>query len=151
KQGGAAKGAKKPNTNTVVEAEQAVRYFRELHGDVPLGEITREKARQFRDAIAKVPRALPRKLRSLPLPRLLEQELSSYQLRNATTVNKLLTLLGAIISQAERDGFLDRVPGFINAFGKGIRFAVQEVEPSRVLFAKADLEAIFKSSVYSDG
>jgi integrase len=66
-------------------------------------------------------------------------------------VNKLLTLLGAIISQAERDGFLDKVPGFVNAFGKGIRFAVREGDPSRVLFEKADLQAIFLSPVYSDG
>ncbi len=151
KQGGAAKGAKKPNTNTVVEADQAVRYFRELHGDLLLGEITREKARQYRDAIAKVPRALPRKSRSLSLPRLLEQDLSGYQPRSATTVNKLLTLLGAIISQAERDGFLDKAPGFVNAFGRGIRFAVREGEPGRVLFGKSDLQAIFASPVYADG
>ncbi|WP_424627959.1 DUF6538 domain-containing protein [Bradyrhizobium sp. SYSU BS000235] len=37
--GGSAHNAKKPNANTVTEAEQAVRYFKELHGDLRLGEI----------------------------------------------------------------------------------------------------------------
>ena len=151
KQGGAAKGAKKPNHNTVIEAEQALRYFQELHGDMHLGDISREKARQFRDAIAKVPRAMPRKLRKLPLRNLLEQDLSGYQPRSAATVNKLLTLLGAIVSQAERDGFLDRVPSFANPFGKGIRFAIQEQDAARVLFDKADLRTIFGSPVYTEG
>ena len=149
KQGGAAKGAKKPNGNTVIEAEQAVRYFRELHGDIRVGDINREKARELRDAIARVPRAMPLRLRKLPLRVLLEEDLSGYSPRSATTVNKLLTLLGAIVSQAERDGFLDRVLGFANPFGKGIRFTVQEQDAPRVLFDRANLQAIFRSPVYS--
>jgi hypothetical protein len=47
-------------------------FKREL-GDLRLGEITREKAREFRDAVAKVPSALPRNLRKLPLPELLRR------------------------------------------------------------------------------
>jgi hypothetical protein len=43
KVGGSAKGARKPRANTALEADQAVRYFKELHGDLRLGEITREK------------------------------------------------------------------------------------------------------------
>jgi integrase len=149
KAGGSAKGAKKPSSNTVVEAEQAVRYFKELTGDMRLGDITRETARKLRDEIAKVPRALPVTLRKLPLPKLLERDLSGYQPRSATTVNKLLTLLGAIISQAERDGYLDKINGFVNPFGKGIRFVIHEREPVRTLFDKADLKAIFNSPVFT--
>jgi hypothetical protein len=34
--GGGAKGAKKPSPNSIVEAEQVIRYFKELHGDIRL-------------------------------------------------------------------------------------------------------------------
>lgn len=35
------RGSKKPSENTVTEANQAVRYFKELYGDMRLAEITR--------------------------------------------------------------------------------------------------------------
>lgn len=118
--GGSAHNAKKPNANTVKEAQQAVRYFKELHGDLPLGEIDREKAREFRDAVAKVPASLPRDLRKLPLPELLKRDLSGFRPRMAATVNKIVQVLGGIISRAENEGFLDKVPGFVNPFGKAM-------------------------------
>jgi integrase len=149
--GGSAHNAKKPNSNTVTEAEQAVRYFTELHGDLRLGEITREKAREFRDAVAKVPSALPRNLRKLPLPELLKRDLSGRTPRAATTVNKIVQVLGGITSRAEREGFLDKVPGFANPFGKAIRFSVDAHETRRRHFEKSDLKAIFESPVYADG
>ncbi|WP_420135056.1 DUF6538 domain-containing protein [Rhodopseudomonas sp.] len=148
--GGSAHNAKKPNANTVTEAEQAVRYFRELHGDLRLGEMTREKAREFRDAIAKVPAALPRDLRRLPLRELLKRDLSGFKPRAATTVNKIVQVLGGIISRAEREGFLDKVPGFVNPFGKAIRFAIDNYETRRKHFENPDLKAIFTSPVYAE-
>lgn len=146
--GGSAQNAKKPNANTVTEAEQAVRYFKELHGDLRLGEITREKAREFRDAVAKVPSALPRNLRKLRLPELLKQDLSGFKPRMATTVNKIVQVLGGIISRAEREGFLDKVPGYVNPFGKAIRYSVDAHQTRRKHFEKSDLKAIFGSSVF---
>jgi hypothetical protein len=120
----------------------------ELHGDLRLGDVTREKARRYRDAVARVPTNLPNKLRRVPLPELLKCDLAQYRQRSATTVHKLLALLGAIISQAEREGRVDGVQGFINPFGKGIRFAIEEREFDRGLFARSDLKAIFGSPVF---
>lgn len=151
KAGGAADGARKPGANTVVEAEQAVRYFIELHGDIAVGDITREKARQFRDATAKVPRALPAKLKKLPLPKLLEKDLTQFEPRKAATVHKFLQILGAVVSKAEKEGYLDELSGFVNPFGKGIRYSLEQREASRTLFEKAELKAIFNSPIYCDG
>lgn len=148
--GGSAHNAKKPNANTVTEAEQAVRYFKELHGDLRLGEITREKAREFRDAVAKVPSSLPRDLRKLPLPELLKRDLSEFKPRAATTVNKIVQVLGGIISRAEREGFLDKAPGFVSPFGKAIRFSIDNYETRRKHFEKSDLKTIFTSPVYAE-
>ncbi len=44
-------GMKVPAHNSAVEAEFVVRRFRELHGDVRIGAITREQARAFHDAL----------------------------------------------------------------------------------------------------
>jgi hypothetical protein len=148
--GGTAKGAKKPAAKSVVEAELAVRSFRQLHGDMPIGDITREHARAFRDAMVMVPKALPKNLRDLPLPVLLKRDLSQFQPRNATTVNKLMSLAGGIISQAERDGVLDNVvPPFVNPFTQKMRLALIEGDEARQPFDKADLRAIFTSPVYT--
>jgi integrase len=150
KRGGSARGAKKPSARTVLEAEQAVRYFKDLNGDMRLGNVNRETARTFRDTISKIPKALPAKLRKLPLAKLLERDLSSFPMRSATTINKLLTMLGAIISQAERDGFMDKVAGFVNPFGRGMRLQSDESN-SRSIFDRADLTALFNSPVFSQG
>lgn len=148
--GGSAYNAKRPNPNTVIEAEQAVRCFMELHGDLRLGEITREKAREFRDVVARVPASLPRDLRKLPLPELLKRDLSKFKPRMATTVNKIMQVLGGIISRAEREGFLDKMSGFVNPFGKAIRYPVDAHQARRKHFEKADLKAILTSPVYAE-
>jgi integrase len=151
KAGGAAPGARKPGANTIKEAEQAVRYFKELQGDLALGDISREKARQFRDAIARVPRALPHKLRQLPLSKLMEQDLTQYEPRRAATVQKLLQILSAIVSKAEREGYLDQVQGFTNPFGKGIRYVIGRDQSGRKHFSEKDLYAIFGSAIFTTG
>jgi hypothetical protein len=44
--------------------------------------------------LAKLPKALPTRLSKMPLPELLQQDLSPYPKRTAQTVNKALALLG---------------------------------------------------------
>jgi integrase len=148
--GGSARNARKPNANTITEAAQAVRYFVELHGDLRVGEITREKAREFRDAVAKIPTGLPKALRQLPLSKLLERDLSGFKPRMATTVNKIVQVLGGIISRVEREGYLDKVTGFANPFGKAIRYSVDHHSANRKKFEKSDLKAIFSSPVFAE-
>jgi hypothetical protein len=152
KAGGTSKRGKKPATKSVVEAELAVRSFTQLHGDMCLGDITREQARTFRDAMASVPKSLPKALRDLPLPILLKRDLSHFPQRSVTTVNKFMGLLGGIVSQSERDGVLDKLaPAFVNPFTSKMLLPVIEGEDEREPFNKADLTAIFKSPVYSAG
>ncbi|MGY4306255.1 integrase [Bradyrhizobium sp. USDA 4369] len=150
--GGSVRGSKKPSENTVIEARQAVRFFTELHGDMRVADITKRTAREFRDAIAKVPKNLPEALRKLLLPKLLERDdLSKYPARGATTINKAVQLLGAIVSHAESEGALDEVEGFVNPFGKAVKFKVDDGETEeREIFSKADLKIIFASPVYTE-
>jgi integrase len=84
----------------------------------------------------------------MPLQKLLEQDLRQFQPRQATTVHKLLQILGGIVSKAEREGFLDKVVGFVNPFGKGIRYSIEQRALARKLFDKPDLAVIFSSPVF---
>ena len=151
--GGSVRGAKKPGENTVTETTQAVRFFTDLYGDMRVADITKKIAREFRDTIAKVPKNLPKKLRKLPLPKLLERtDLANFPSRGATTINKTVQLLGAVVPKAEAEGRLDEVDNFANPFGKAVKFDVDEGETEeREIFSKADLRAIFTSPIYADG
>lgn len=149
--GGSVRGSKKPSENTVTEARQAVRFFTELYGDMRVADITKKVAREFANTVAKVPKNLPVALRKLPLPQLLARpDLSQYPTRGATTINKAVQLLGAIISQADSEGALDEVGSFANPFGKAVKIKVDEgAVEERENFSKADLKAIFNSPVYA--
>jgi integrase len=122
-----------------------------MHGDIRLGAITREKAREFRDALARVPARLPEKLRRLPIRELLKASgIEKLPPPHSATVNKTLTMLSAITSHAEREGLMDVVPGFVNPFGKGLKLAVDEREAeSREPFTAGDLTAIFSTGIYT--
>ena len=150
--GGDAKGARKPSQNTIVEAENIVRRFKEWHGDWRLGVITKAHAREFRDALARMPSSMPDKLRKLPLRGLLKKDLSKLRPRSATTVNKQLTILAAIVSNAQREGLLDGLPSFVNPFDKDVKLRIDQREiEEREPFDVADLRAIFKTPVFSEG
>jgi hypothetical protein len=113
--GGGAKGVKKPAPNTIIEAEAARRRFVELFGDLPVHHIGKGHGREYRDAISEIPKGLPADLKQLPLKELLERDLSAYEPRSATTINKSLTLLGAILGRAEQDRHFDGT-GWRNPF-----------------------------------
>lgn len=149
--GNEARGARKPSKRSVEVTEYAARLFTELHGDVPLGAISFEKARQFRDAYAKMPTRLTAELRGKTISELLAHpDAASFQTPNSSTVNKLLGMLGAIISAAEREGQLDHIAGFQNPFGKRVKLQVDDrAEDSRERFTAADLDRIFASPVYA--
>lgn len=105
--GGGVRGAKRPTDRTVIEARTSLRRFVELHGDLPIDMITKGHGREFRDALARLPSGLPKAVLSQPITNILNMDLSGYRQRSATTTNKLLNLLGAVLTRAEQDGHFD--------------------------------------------
>lgn len=143
-------GVRKPHPASVAEAENAARRFGELHGDLPVIAITKAHARAFRDALARVPKALPNSLARLPLPEILKRDLSKYARRNAQTVNKTLALLSGVLGRAERDGHFESLPAWTNPFHVAFEVAPTEREPYEP-FSAAELERLFASPVYVCG
>lgn len=150
REGGGARGTKKPAPRVVMDAEHAARRFIELHGDQPLGNITKKMVREFRTALSTMATRLPTKLRALPLPELAKRDLSKYPRISAATVNKTLTLLGAVVAHAERDGYLEEVQGFVSPF-RNMLLTLEEDDDNRLPFEDTDLAAIFGSPVFTEG
>ncbi|MCB5177581.1 site-specific integrase [Microvirga lenta] len=147
--GGGVRGVKKPAKATVQEARAALKRFIELHGDLPIDAITRAHGREFRNAIARVPRRLPTALASLPLSELLSRDLSDQPSRSAKTLNKSLTLLGAVLSRAERDGYFDGLH-WRNPFE--VAFAIEGMEDDGYEpFTEAELNKLLASPVFAAG
>ncbi|QDI82171.1 site-specific integrase [Methylorubrum populi] len=141
-------GARKPQPFSVAEAERSARRFIELHGDLPIVAITKTHARAFRDALVRLPKALPARLGQLPLPELLKQDLSKYPRCNAQTVNKTLALLSGVLARAERDGHFETLSAWSNPFQVDFDVAPAECEPYEP-FSTAELQRLFASPVFA--
>ncbi|WP_336488035.1 site-specific integrase [Methylobacterium nigriterrae] len=146
---GGGRGARKPRSGSAAEARQAVQRFVELHGDLPATAITKAHGRAYRDALAKLPKALPNRFNRLSLPDLLKQDLSKFPKRNAQTVNKILALLGGILTRAERDGFFEALPAWSNPFHVRFEIAHSEKEPYEP-FTMDELRRLLASPVFAE-
>ncbi|ESX15314.1 hypothetical protein X766_26125 [Mesorhizobium sp. LSJC255A00] len=143
-----ARGGKQPSPHTLREAERPMRYFTQWHGDVRLGDIGEDKARDFRNALVKMPTRMTDKQRALPLRELLAGDLGPHEPVHAASVNKYLNLLSAIVSWAEKERLVDAVSGFTNPF-KRLALTVDRrgEDGRRAPFAEADLKANFGTGV----
>ena len=151
-EGSPARGGKTIAPNTRKEAERAVRYFTQWFGNLRLGEITKEKARDFRDSISRMPIRLSIKERSVPLRVLLERDHKGRDLMHAASVNKYLNLMSAIVTAAERDGRMDRIQGFVNPFNKmSLAIDRRSVEAGRRAFTETELKVFLQTAIYTQG
>lgn len=147
---GGGPSARRPREISVAEAERAVQRFIEIFGDLDISTVTKAQARQYRDAIAKVPKRLPHRLAKLPLPKLLQQDLSSYEPRNAQTVNKYLNLISGVFTSAEKDGRFEHLPHWSNPFRVGFDISTMDRE-SYEPFTVDELNKLFASPVFAAG
>mgnify|MGYP000942295287 CR=1 FL=1 len=144
------RGARKPGAAVVAEGETILRRFIELHGNMPIAEITKRHARELLHGLARIPKGLPEHLRAMKLPALLKRDLSKYEPRAAATVNKSMQVLGGVLSRAEKDGYFDELPMWSNPFHIAIDVNAIELEPYQP-FDVAELNKLFASPVYSEG
>ena len=172
-EGGKARGAKKPSSGTVREARAALHDFIELHGDLPIQVITRKHGREFRDTIELIPQGLPKRLRDLPLPDLVNRlaltkdatpemrthaaeehmtlsERRKVMPRTVGTINKAVGALGWVLSRAERDGHFDDVEAWRNPFDVPL-VSDDRDEENHEAFGVAELNTLLASPVFSKG
>src|SRR5262245_1643505 len=143
------KGKIRPK-GTLNEYERAITLFIELHGDLPIAQIRRSQARQFREALQEVPRRRTGKLLKAPLPELAEwgREHPNEPKISTSTVNKQLGAVQTIALWARDNGIVpDDVP-WSDPFS---RMRLEEDDPDREPFTMAELQLLFAASVFTNG
>jgi integrase len=141
--------ARNPSSGTLAEYERAIRLFTELHGDMPVVNIKRSHARQFREALQDVPRHRQGDLLKASLPELAEWGRKHPDTAGLSegTINKLLGGVQAIAVWARDQGVIpDDVP-WSDPFA---RMRLEEDESDRELTI-ADLKLVFGSPVFTQG
>jgi integrase len=139
---------------TLTEYERAIKLFTELHGDIPVVQIKRSHARQFREALQDVPVPSKRtgKLLTATLPELAQwgREHSGVQKITAGTVNKLLGAVQAIAVWARDNGIIPDEAQWGDPFAN-MRLGEAEAVRGGAPFEIEDLRVIFGTPVFSNG
>jgi integrase len=143
KEGSGVVGGRKPRGQTVIEADMAVRHWMQLYGDMQIGEIGKKMVQDYAAAISMVPAALKAELRELALPDLLKRDLTKLRRRSASTVNKSLQMVSAIIERARTKSDLDEASHWPNHFKAERIESDATAEDDRLPFTAADLRSIF--------
>lgn len=141
---------KEPSKRTIEEFERAIRLFIELHGDVPVGEITPRHARLFREALQNTPRKRTGDLRKMSLPELSQwgQENPQAKRISAATINKQLSGVQTVTKWGKRNSDAPQDARMEDPFA-GRRLPKQK--STREPFDSDDLQRLFNSPIYTHG
>jgi integrase len=131
--------------NTVQDFWVYVHRFIELHGDLPVEQITKAHVRDYRDAMLKLPviNQLPHHYRSFTVQQLLElgDKQPDLQRLSPKTVNeKALGAVGAVLKWGAKNGYLDSNPA------ADMKISLSKSAPkARLPYSIDDLNTIFGS------
>ena len=136
---------------TLAEYERAIKVFTELHGPLPLLQIKRSHARQFREALQDVPARRSGKLLNASLPELAQwgREHPDVPKITAGTVNKQLTAVQAIANWAHDNGVIPDEEQWSDPFRR-MRLGEDEAVRGGAPFELADLQVIFGTPVFAE-
>jgi integrase len=135
-------------SGTVHEYKRAIEMFIQLHGDLPVAEIKRSHAREFREALKQVPNIRKGKLRDATLPELAERgrKHSEVPKVSAGTVNKQFGAVQAIASWAYQNGVVPDDCPWSDPFAK---LRVAEERSLRAPFDASELQVVFDAPLFT--
>jgi hypothetical protein len=137
-----------PQAGVFAEYERAIRLFSELHGDLPIAQIKRSHARQFREALQDMPRHRSGALLHMPLPELAAwgRKHSEAQKIAAPTLNKLLGGVQTVALWAHKTGMVPEDLPWADPFSK---MRLKEAGSDRDAFTIGELNKLLASSVFT--
>ncbi|KPL68300.1 hypothetical protein SZ64_09320 [Erythrobacter sp. SG61-1L] len=126
----------------------ALRFWREVYGEIPCSDITRRKASEWSNLLSQRPRGLPKRMERLPLPALVERYAGNAQAARIAgkTVRQHLGSLSAIWNKAEKRGLIENMA---NPFA-GHDVKVQHKTGGQPL-TTGELNAVFRLPVFTSG
>lgn len=130
---------RKPSRRTAREWGIAVRRFKELHGDLPVGAIKKAHVRKLKDALLRVPVVQTQGLRKLPLPKLVvAAEDDGGPRLSPAAVAKQLGAVKSLLSWCVSNGYVE------HNVASGVTVAgAKVVAEKRVAYSTEDLRKIF--------
>jgi integrase len=134
---------------TVAEYERACDLFTQLHGNMPVANITRDHARRFREALQDVPWPRPGGLAKATLPELVEWRHTHPDVAriSPTSVNKQFGGVQSIVNWARENGMIpDQL--WADPFSK---MRLEENDPEGGPFEPDELRRLFASPVFTGG
>jgi integrase len=139
-----------PSPGVLAEYERATRLFSELHGDLPIAQIKRSHARQFREALQDLPRHRSGPLLHMPLPELAEWGSKHPQAQKITapTLNKLLGGVQTVALWARKTGMVPEDLPWSDPFS---RMRLEEEASDRDAFTIDELNLLFAAPVFTNG
>jgi integrase len=124
-----------------------VRRFVELHGDLPVSQITKKHVRDYKDAMLKYPSRRVGKLKDMTVPQLLEyvREHPDTPVISPRTVNdRALGAIGAVLGWAESNDYIEMNPA------SGVKVKAMKVQrTARLPYSVEDLNTIFRFPIYT--
>ena len=131
------------------EYERAIRLFSELHGDLPIAQIKRSHARQFREALQDMPRHRSGALLHMPLPELAAwgRKHPEAQKIATPTLNKLLGGVQTVALWARKTGMVPEDLPWADPFSK---MRLKEAGSDRDAFTIDELNKLLASSVFTE-
>ncbi len=134
---------------TTVDYGLQIRRFAELHGDMPVAEITKAHVRDFKDAMLRLPVRRGKRWDGLTVPQVLERtgDDQTLQCLSPMTVNgKCLGAIGAVLGWAEDNDYIPHNP----ASGVKVKGAKVTADP-RLSYSIDDLNMIFRFPIFTQG
>jgi integrase len=139
-----------PQPGVFAEYERAVRLFTELHGALPIAQIKRSHARQFREALQDMARHRSGPLLHMSFPELAEwgRKHPAIQKIATPTLNKLLGGVQTIALWARDKGVVPEDLTWSDPFS---RMRLKEDPSDRDAFTVAELNLLFAAPVFAKG
>jgi len=132
---------------TVKDFGTYVRRFVELHGDLPVSQITKRHVRDYKDAMLKYPSRRVGKLKDMTVPQLLEYVRKNPEtpVMSPRTVNdRALGAIGAVLGWAEANDYIEANPA------SGVKVKAMKVKrTARLPYSVEDLNTIFRFPIYT--
>jgi integrase len=147
-------GWKKEGTrasSTALGYEDALDLWEQLHGDIPVADVRKAHALQFRQALREVPRGRSKELAKLTLPHLVEWKQSHPDVPALTvgSVNKLVAAVQALANWADRNELIPEDVRWSDPFTQ-MKVASRGEEGGGP-FEPLELQRLFSSAIFTAG
>jgi integrase len=138
-------------STTAVGYEHALDRWEQLHGDIPVADIRKAHAVQFREALQQVPRGRSKQIAKLTLPQLVEwrKDHPSGPSLTVASVNKLMAAVQALAKWAQRNGLVPEDKPWSDPFSQ--MKLTSSGEEGGGPFEPLELQRLFASPIFTAG